>query len=210
MAANQLRQMYARMGFANAADNNIVDTQGIDSVRELGYLNDEDVTNLCKTTRRPGGHLPNAAFVAGQLPAMAATIPYTGIMISQRAETSMQLASYTVRHHNRISRATNVAQMNPTSIRRLRELKIKEDARVSDPPTAPTIDPKNWPKTMDAIQDYFCCVLGETKAPLAYVIRDAAEVPAEADGPPGNYDTPENEMIACMPHQDANGVDLPT
>ena len=57
--------MYARIGFTNGADDNIVDVQGIDSVRELGYLNDEDVINLCKTIRRPGGHLPNPAFVAG-------------------------------------------------------------------------------------------------------------------------------------------------
>ena len=63
MAANQLRAMYLRIGFTNGADNNIVDVQGIDLVRELGYLNDEDVINLCKTIRRPGGHLPNPAFV---------------------------------------------------------------------------------------------------------------------------------------------------
>jgi hypothetical protein len=200
--------MYGRIGFTNGADDNIVDVQGIDLVRELGYLNDEDVTNLCKTIRRPGGHLPNPAF-AGD-PTLPPTIPYTGIMISQRAETNMQLASYTVRHHNRISRATNVPGMNPTSIRRLRELKIKENSRVTEAPAAPKIDPKNWPKTMDALQDYFNCILGETKAPLAYVIRDVAAVPDEADDPATNYDTPENEMVACMPHQDAAGVDLPT
>jgi len=100
--------------------------------------------------------------------------------------------------------------MNPTSIRRLRELKIKEDSRVSDPPAVPKIDAKNWPKTMDAIQDYFTCVLGETKAPLAYVIREEAAVIPEADDLPANYTTPEQEMVARMPHQDANGDDLPT
>ena len=208
MAANQLRAMYLRIGFTNGADGNIVDVQGIDSVRELGYLNDEDVINLCKTIRRPGGHLPNPAYVAGGN--MAATIPYTGIMVSQRAETNMQLASYTVRHYHRISRAVTVNTMNPTSIRRLRELKIKEDKREGSPPSAPTIDPKNWPKTIDAIQDYFSCILGETKAPLAYIIRDDAAVKPEADDIPANYDTPENEMIARMPHQDNAGADLPT
>jgi hypothetical protein len=89
-------------------------------------------------------------------------------------------------------------------------LKIKEDSRKSDPPSAPTIDSKNWPKTIDALQDYFSSVLGETKAPLAYVIRDVASVTAEADDPPNNYDTPENEMISQMPHQDGAGLDLPT
>ena len=211
MAANQqLRTMYGRIGFDNGSNDNIIDVQGIDSVRELGYLYDDDVTNLCKTIRRPGGHLPNPAFVAGAMPLLPATIPYVGIMVSQRAETNMQLASYTVRHHMRISRVTNVGAMNPTSIRRLRELKIKEDARASDPPAVPKIDAKNWPKTMDAIQDYFTCVLGETKAPLAYVIREEAAVTAEADDPPANYTTPEDEMVARMPHQDNNGTDLPT
>ena len=100
--------------------------------------------------------------------------------------------------------------MNPTSIRRLRELKIKEDSRERDSPSVPTIDPKNWPKTMDALQDYFHCVLGDTKAPLAYVIREADEVTADADDPPANYDMPENEMVVRMPHQDHNGEDLPT
>jgi hypothetical protein len=200
MAANLLRAMYDRIGFHNGANDNIVDVQGIDSVRELGYLNDDDVVNLCKTIRRPGGHLPNPAFIAGgQEPP---TIPYTGIMVSQRAETNMQLAAYAVRHHARISRATNIGGMNPTSIRRLRELKIKEESRDRDTASPPTIDPKNWPKTMDALQDYFSSVLGETKAPLAYVIRDVAAVPPEANDPAANYDTPENEMIARMPHQD--------
>ena len=122
----------------------------------------------------------------------------------------MQLASYTVRHHNRISRVTNVGAMNPTLIRHLRELKIKEDGCTLGPPAVLKIDAKNWPKTTDAIQDYFTCILGETKAPLAYVIRDEAAVTAEADDPPASYNTPEDERVARMLHQDANGDDLPT
>ncbi len=53
------------------------------------------------------------------------------------------------------------------------------------------IDAKNWPKTMDALQDYFSSDLGETKAPLAHVIRDEAEVAPEADDAPGKHDTRE-------------------
>jgi hypothetical protein len=208
MAANQLRAMYARIGFTNGADDNIVDVQHINTTTELGYLNDDDVVNLCKTIRHLGGHLPNPAFVAGE--PLPATIPYAGIMVSQRAENNLQLASYTVRHHMRISRNANIPGMNPTSVRRLRELKIKEGSRDQGPPTLPKIDPKNWPKTIDAIQDHFSTCLGETKAPLAYVIRDEATVPVEADDPQGNYATLEEEMIRRMPHTDAAGDGLPT
>ena len=63
---------------------------------------------------------------------------------------------------------------------------------------------------MDAIQDFFTCFLGKTKAPLAYVIHDEAAVAAEADDPPANYNTVEEEMVTRMPHQDANGDDLPS
>jgi hypothetical protein len=49
MASNQLQAMYARIGFNNGADDKIVDIQQINSRVELGYLNDEDVVNLCKT-----------------------------------------------------------------------------------------------------------------------------------------------------------------
>jgi hypothetical protein len=73
----------------------------------------------------------------------------------------------------------NIPGMHLTSIRRLRELKIKESARGGDPPALPKIDPKHWPKTMDAMQDHFSTLLGETKAPLAYVIRNEAAVNAE-------------------------------
>ena len=123
--------------------------------------------------------MPNPAFIAGgQIPA---TIPYTGIMVSQHAETNLQLAAYTVRHYARISRTVNIQGMNPTSVRQLRELKIKENVREAEKLTLPKVDPKNWPKMMDAIQDHFSTLLGETKAPLAYVIRDEAAVPDEAD-----------------------------
>jgi hypothetical protein len=200
--------MHARIGFTNGANDNTIDVQGVDSVRALEHLNDDDCINSCKTIRRPGGHLPNPAFVAGGN--MPATIACTGIMVSQRAETNMQLASCTVRHNTRISRVTNIAGVNPTSIRRLRELKIKEELRATDAPSVPAIHNKNWPKTMDSFQDCFSSVLGETKAPLACIVRDEAIVAPEADDLPDNCDTPEKEMIARMPYQDAAGVNLPT
>ena len=72
-------------------------------MRDLGYLNNEDDINLCNMIHCPGGHLPTPAYVLGGAE-NSTTIPYTGIMVSQHADTNMQLASYTVRHHNWISR----------------------------------------------------------------------------------------------------------
>jgi hypothetical protein len=49
--------------------------------------------------------------------------------------------------------------------------------------------------------------LGETKAPLAYVIHDEATVPGEVDNPPANYAMPGDKIIRWM---DAAGEDFPT
>jgi hypothetical protein len=90
-------------------------------------------------------------------------------------------------------------------------LKTKEEARVSEAPPPPAIDNKDWPKTMDSLCDCFTSVLGETKAPLAHVVREnEAAPPAEAGDLATNYDTPENEMTARMPHKDALDANLPT
>ena len=42
-------------------------------------------------------------------------------------------------------------RMNPTSIRQLRDLKIKEGQKGMEPPVPPKIDPKDWPKNIDAL-----------------------------------------------------------
>jgi hypothetical protein len=60
--------------------------------------------------------------------------------------------------------------MNLTSVRRLRKLKIKEELHDSNPPLAPVIDQRNWPKMMEASQDCLGCILGETEVLLACVM----------------------------------------
>jgi hypothetical protein len=86
MAANQLRAVHACIGFTNGSNDNIIDAQGVDSVRELGCLNNEDAINLCKTIRCPGGHLPNPAFVAGGI--MNPMIPCPGVMVPNTPKTT--------------------------------------------------------------------------------------------------------------------------
>ena len=59
-----MRQMFVRMGCSNAASTDIVDEQGIDSLAELRFMDDSDISNLCRTVRRPGGQIDNPNAVA--------------------------------------------------------------------------------------------------------------------------------------------------
>jgi hypothetical protein len=64
----------------------------------------------------------------------------------------------------------------------------------------PVINEKDWPRTMEAIHEFFGSVLGETGVPLAYVVRKNVEIPPSTDSSEG-YIKVSEEMIACTPHE---------
>jgi hypothetical protein len=70
-----------------------------------------------------------------------------------------------------------------------------------NPKTKPTIDDKDWPKTFEALEQYFTLKHGEYHIPVVYVIWEQVNPPAAADDPAGNYATPVEEMIPCAPHE---------
>jgi hypothetical protein len=192
-------QLLARIRFTNAAAAVIVDQQGIDELSEIKILRDSEIEGLCKVVRRPGGSIvnPNAA-TAGQ----PATIYATGESISMIAESNLKLASFYLRHQERIGRTADYADVTLDSVRSLRDLRQYEKDHV-DPTTEPTIDTKDWSATMEAIEEWLRGHLGVNKVPLAYVVRKEKEVPASADDPSGNYETVIDEMIARAPIETA-------
>ena len=170
-----LRTALGRIGFSNQAATAITTVQQIDSVEELGLLEDEAVYNLCKVTRKPGGTITNNAAVVGA----PANISDPGTQVSLRAENNLKLTAYWLRHRVRTSRATTAADITLVNIRTVRELLKTEKANVN--PVPPVIDDRDWPKTMEAIREWLRTYLGESGIPLAYVIRDEVDIPAGPD-----------------------------
>jgi hypothetical protein len=193
-----MRTAMQRLGCSQGAAQAIVNEQGIDSIDELKALKDEDVVALCKVVRRPGGTVPNPNAAQADQPAQ---IPAVGQAIPIRAEQNIKLAAYYVRHMiDRISRPVTIADIDVTAVRGVREMKDAEDQYVK-PDVKPTLDDKNWPKTFEAINDYFTRVRGEGGLPLRYVIRPLQAVTPEADDPAENYATNSVlEMIQRAPH----------
>ena len=115
-----LRQAYVRLGFTNNAAHAITDDQQIDTITELGLLQDADIETLCKVVRRPGGTIPNPVADEPQL------VPDPGVPISMRAEGNLKLAAYWVRHQGRISREPMPVNVTLDSVRKLRDLRLME------------------------------------------------------------------------------------
>ena len=185
------RQALVRIGFTQDAATYITTEQGIDSLIQLRNLDDDECTNLCKVTRRPGGTVANPDAGDDGQPDF---IPNPGFQVSLRAENNLKLTAYYLRYMQRVSRPAVAANITQDVLHELRDLKSLEEQHTDVDP--PELSSKDWPKNMDALNEYLRGCLGVTKIPLAYVIRDDLDVPAAANDAPGNYPTKQDEGSA--------------
>jgi hypothetical protein len=142
------------------------------SLAELAHLDDDNVTNLCKVIRRPGGMIAGPtvpALIAGDPAVPGPLVQNFGTPVSLMAETDCKLLTYYCRFQQRTSNVLDAATMTVTKIRAMETLKTTEKDHKD--PDAPEIDEKDWPRTIEAMKEYFGSCLGTTKIPLAYVIR---------------------------------------
>ncbi|KAI2506534.1 hypothetical protein MHU86_7849 [Fragilaria crotonensis] len=186
-----MRGVMTRIGFSEAAAQAIVEEQGIDALEEVKLLSDIEIESLCNVIRRPGGTIPGAAG--------AAPVANPGVQVNQRAEGHLKLLSFYLRHQERVSRTVHAPDITLAVIRTVRELREFESTYKAPTGDLPTINVKDWPKTMETIEEYLRSVLGERKIPLAYVVRRDDAIPT-GDNPSTSYPTIQDEMIARAPH----------
>jgi hypothetical protein len=200
-ALNAMRTMLQRIGLSAAASQVIVDEQGLDSLNEIRLLTDDEIESLCKVVRRPGGTIPGPN--AGDAP-----VNNPGTPINLRAENHLKLLAFFLRHQERVSSTTQVADITLDAIRALRELRDFESTYKA-PDDPPAINAKDWPKTMESIHEYLRSFLGDHKIPLAYVVRKDVDVPV--NDPMTGYPTVQDAMIARAKHfiVAANGTRTP-
>ena len=167
-------------------------------------MTDEEVEQLVRTIRRPGGTIANpahnpAAVVAG----VPATIANPGTTVNVISESNMKLMVYYIKHRDRASRNTTWAEITLDEVRKMRLVKLEEESH-QDPQEKPTIDHKDWNKTWDNFMDYINGFLGQTGVPLGYIVRDDLNVKPSNDDPASNYDTVALEMIERAPIRGAS------
>ena len=156
-------------------------------LEELSSMKDEDVEQLCKTVRRPGGQI----LVAG------VAQPNHSIPISIRAERNLKLACYYLQYRARVSRLVTAIGIMLDHVRALRNHKEAEGKREDG--EAMEINDKDWPKTMEAIEQWLSTCMGVTEIPLAYIVWDD-EIPPAADGDPSTgYNGIWEELIMHAP-----------
>ena len=215
-----LRTALVRLSFSANAAAAIVNVQGVNTIEALLHLEDEQVENLCKVVRRPGGSIDNPAAEPpeplGAHPSQAerdahedataaalrqpARIPDPGLMISLPSEENLKLACYLLRHQIRIGVTPTPALITMQRIRAMSHLRTAE--RKHEDPELPKLDKKDWPRVFDAIVNHLTECLGVTGIPLAYVVR---ETEAPMAPPTGGWPSVTEQMIGRAPFKDAAG-----
>ena len=166
-AANAQRTALERLGFTNEAATQMVDNEGIDDIEIIRDLTDEDIANLCKTLRQPGGTIPNPnAAVAGQ----PATIPNRGFTVSMIAEKNLRRAVYWLQYRNNADRTTTWADITVPNVRSI-DPHLTELDNHKDPTGLPDkiIDTKNWRKSMELVDEHIRAFRGGRGHSLLYL-----------------------------------------
>ena len=129
-------------------------------------------------------------------------IPNPGLPVSQRAENNLELMCFYLRYRDRTSRPLDPALITLDNVRGVKYLKEWEEEHKDV--EKPELNSKDWPKTIEAIEEWLCGCLGVTNIPLAYVIREEEEVPQHANDPTTNYGSLQDELIGRAPILDNN------
>lgn len=186
--AAALRTVLQNIGFSQEAAVYIVTEQGFDTPEDFAIVTNDEATNICKVTRRPGGVIGNN------------NVPNPGINVSLKAENNLKLMCFYYRYRQRTSRPLTVNLATVDTIRKyIARARLEEKHK---DPSAPDLNSlsKNWTRTIDTIEDYFRNCLGTTKIPLAYILREEVDPPADNQDPQSNYTDFAEELIARAPH----------
>ena len=170
--AISVRNMLQIMGLGMEAATEVVyvNGQNLSVLEDFLQLEDKDVETLCRVIRRPGG--VNAAGNQNQ-----------GMQVSAMAEANLKRMCYQLRHHTRVSRPVVWADITLASVRAFLA-QAEMEASHKDPTTLPVMDPKNWTKNFEAIDEYFMGLRGYKKSPLRYVFRPELVPALAAVDPP--------------------------
>ena len=137
-------------------------------------LTDGEIKNLYKVISRPGWINPNT------------NVANLGIQVSLRDEKNLKLESFFLKHKVRNRRGAVSNNITVDNMRLFRELKesVKEHKHQV---VYPVIDAKNWPKTMESLEEYLRGHIGGKGVPLSYVVRSKEAVAPSLEEPETSF-----------------------
>jgi hypothetical protein len=193
-SVKSIKRMLELLGFSDAAATYLIGICGVDSLGEIAYLDAiEDVDELIKGVTNPGGTVTTGEGTS------RVTSRNNGIPVSIRAVSNRKLCVYYLKHMERVQRQPVPNAINLVLVHSYRDQQ-RHEVGFKNTDEEPEINDKYWPRTLEKIKDYLASQYGVTGETLDYVVRPEIAVKPEAEDPPENYETVDQEIMARAPH----------
>ena len=143
------------------------DSQGLIMIDHLSQLNEESVEGLLHNIQSPVG--------------TTAGVYNPGVSVSSMAEANIQVMIYYIKHFKTIDRTCSHAGFDLSKVFSLYHQQYMEEAH-RDPEVVPMVDPKDWPKILEMVEEYIRGFQGVDGKPHSYGLREYLIAPvAESD-----------------------------
>jgi hypothetical protein len=188
------KTMLESLGFSDAVEAYLLRGCGIESLKEIAYLDGEDdVENTIKGVTSPEGTVNIGIGTS------AVTSSNNGILFSIRSVANLKLCVYYLNHMEIVQRKPVVTDIDLELVRVHHDHHICE-AKLKKTAVEPVINEKDWPRTLENIKEYLASQYGGIGATLEYVIRAETTVKPEAYDHVEDYDLVDQEMTVHVPH----------
>ena len=183
--ADQVLQMVERfqeLGLSEPSARYLVTEQGMSNATELATTKEADITNMCKSCRKPGGTIPGPR-AGARAPAR---IPNPGNPIAVIHEQRIKCVAFYLKYRLMTSRVLSVLDITRDNAEKISDYKLQVDTNVNpESDKAPKLTPNKIFEFFDEFADYLQEHVGPvSQRPLGYVVRDNLEVRASATDPP--------------------------
>ena len=162
------------------------ESQGLTTIDGFSQLNEKFVEGIWRVLRNPGG--------------TTGGVYNTGVAVSEMTEAILQLIIYYIKSFKSIGRTCTHADTDLSKFRAVYHQRDMEESH-KDPKVVPTVDPRDWPKTLETVEEYIRGFHGVDVQPLIYGLRDdlialvvTSYIMYRGNG--SKYFTQDDEMIA--------------
>ena len=105
-----------------------------------------------------------------------------GVAVSETSEENIQGMIYNIKHFKRIGRICTHSDVDLDKVREMYHQRYLEEAH-KDPEVVPTVNPKDWTKNLETVEEYIRGFWGVDEKPLSYRLRDDLISPVAASDP---------------------------
>ena len=141
MSTRSAKAMLSIMKLADEAVGIVVanDGQGPITIDDFDQLNEKSVEGLCCLLKIPRG--------------TTLGVCNPGVAVSAMAEANLQVMIYYIKNLKMIGRTCTHADVDIAKVREMYHQRYMEEAH-KDPEVVPTVNPKDWPKTLETVEDH--------------------------------------------------------